>query len=168
MPITKGMTMDLPPLSQFDRRARTPVGPVTEETPGQHARRLLVVDSQRTIIVRTEEVELLRSAANYVELSLPGASHLLRATLSEVERRLDPARFMRVHRCAIVNVTAVLEIDRAACPWELVLRNGQRQAVARSRREQILAWLAGDSSGEEDVRKTLNERSEVVARGASL
>ena len=105
--------------------------------------RLLVTERERTVVVRAEQLEWLASAGNYVELNLPGASYLWRGTIASIERRLDTSQFLRVHRGAIVNVGAVVEIDRAAGPWRLVLRNGKRQAVARSRQRSVLAWLGG-------------------------
>jgi two-component system, LytTR family, response regulator len=111
---------------------------------GRRELRLLVEERDRTIVVRPEEIEWIGAAANYVELNLPGASLLLRATLDSIERRLDPRQFLRVHRTAVVNVAAVAQIDRGAGFWELVLRSGKRQPVARSRQARVLAWLTGE------------------------
>jgi two-component system, LytTR family, response regulator len=105
--------------------------------------RLLVTERERTVVVDAQQLEWLAAAANYVELHLAGACYLYRGTLAGLERRLDPEQFLRVRRGAIVNVAAVAEIDRAGGTWRLVLRNGRRLAVARSRRRRVLAWLRG-------------------------
>jgi hypothetical protein len=153
MRITKE-TIGRPGVPPVGRPSRGPAGGIIAGPSGGLARRLLVVDRHRTIIVRIDELDMLSSASNYVELKLPGSSHLMRATLSALERCLDPTQFMRVHRCAIVNVAAVVEIDRSECPWQLVLKNGKRQAVAPCRQRQLLAWLAGDAGD-----SSLSERS---------
>jgi two-component system, LytTR family, response regulator len=68
----------------------------------------------RLRLVRAAEVEWLEAAGNYVRLHHPDGQFLVRGTLRQCEQGLDPQRFVRVHRSAIVNLDAV--IDRARRP----------------------------------------------------
>lgn len=74
----------------------------------------LVVRSRgRIFFVRTDEIDRVTAAGNYVELYVGGESHLIRGTMKGLERRLDPSRFARVHRSHIVNIRRIREIH----PW---------------------------------------------------
>ena len=61
---------------------------------------------------------------------------MVRATLASFEERLDPQRFVRVHRAAIVNVHDVREVHDAG-GLLLVLSDGSQVPVSRSRRRQV-------------------------------
>jgi two-component system LytT family response regulator len=74
---------------------------------------LVVRTQERYLLVPTSEIHCLEATGNYVRLHCAGASHLLRSTLSAVEAKLDPQRFLRIHRSWIVN----LEQVREAQPW---------------------------------------------------
>jgi two-component system, LytTR family, response regulator len=79
----------------------------------------------RVVRVPFEELERVEGAGDYVRLHSAGRSWLLRATLSEVERRLIPAGFLRVHRSAIVRIDRVEELRSLPNgDWTLRLRDG--------------------------------------------
>jgi two-component system, LytTR family, response regulator len=80
---------------------------------GQPLRRFLVRAPGRAYAVRAEDVESIEAADHYVELRTAAAAHLLREPLSAIERRLDPARFVRIHRGTIVNVDRIKELRPA-------------------------------------------------------
>jgi len=62
---------------------------------------------------------------------------LIRESLSSLDERLDSARFLRVHRSAIVNLERIRELRNDGGESVLVLRNGVRVPVSRRRREQV-------------------------------
>jgi two-component system LytT family response regulator len=98
----------------------------------------------RTAFVRLDDVDWIEAADYYARLHVGGASHLLRETMDELEARLDPRRFVRVHRSAIVRVDRVRELRAvAAGRHEVVLRDGTRLPLSRSRRERVERALAG-------------------------
>jgi two-component system LytT family response regulator len=78
-----------------------------------------VGDTQR--LLRVQDVRWIEAQDNYVRLHLESENHLVRQTLSNLEARLDPKRFRRIHRSTLVNLDFVKEIH----PWF----NGQRPAV---------------------------------------
>jgi two-component system, LytTR family, response regulator len=99
----------------------------------QSVRPHLVVRAQeRYLLVPTSEIHCLEATGNYVRLHCEGASHLLRSTLSAVEAKLDPERFLRIHRSWIVNIEQV----REAQPWTkggwiLLTRRGLKVPVGQ-------------------------------------
>jgi two-component system LytT family response regulator len=104
--------------------------------------RFLVPLRDKTIVVDAEQIDWVEAADYYVSLhvTLGGvpSSHLLRQTMDEIESQLDPNRFFRVHRSAIVNIDRVREIHplfRGDCA--LVLADGRRLKLSRTRRKEF-------------------------------
>ena len=100
---------------------------------GQPLRRFLVKTAGRVYAVRAEDVESIESADHYVELRTKADAHLLRESLSAIERRLDPSRFARIHRSTIVNVDRIKEL-RPAFHGEfvVVLASGREVHCSRT------------------------------------
>lgn len=72
--------------------------------------RILVRDRGRIFPLAVGEIEHLRSDSKYTQITAQGQSYLVRMALSELEARLDPQRFLRVHRNAIVNLDFVVSM----------------------------------------------------------
>ena len=86
----------------------------------------------RFVIVPAADVEWIGAAGNYAELHLAGATHLVRATLNELEAGLDPARFARVHRRSLVRLDCVREVIPATHgDYDLVLASGAALKLSR-------------------------------------
>jgi two-component system LytT family response regulator len=78
----------------------------------------------------------------YARLHTPAGSFLVRQSLTALEGQLDPARFVRAHRMAIVNIDRVRELVRGdRGQLDLVLTDGSRIAVSERRRETVLDRL---------------------------
>jgi two-component system LytT family response regulator len=83
-------------------------------------------------------VEWIESQGNYVALRVGGRSHLIRETMHAYAKRLDPARFVRVHRRTIVDIHRVREIQPLANGDSLlILQDGQEIRASRSYREAM-------------------------------
>jgi two-component system LytT family response regulator len=101
-------------------------------------RRILVRDRGKTRVIDVDTIDWIGAADYYAEIHSGGETHLLRETMSELAERLDPERFFRVHRSAIINLERVREIhplfhgDR-----ELVLADGTRVRLSRTRRQEF-------------------------------
>ena len=104
--------------------------------------RLEVRLGNRVAYVRLDDVDWIEAADYYARLHVGAASHLVRETMQELEARLDARRFVRVHRSAIVNVERVRELHAAAGRHEVVLRDGTRLPLSRSRRDLVARALA--------------------------
>ncbi len=107
--------------------------------------RLLIRERGRLHVVPVSEIEWVSAAGNYVEIHTSARAHLVRQTLREFEAQLDPARFLRIHRSAIVNLDQVREL-RPASHGEAtaVLRSGTGGVelnVSRQRRRVLEASL---------------------------
>jgi two-component system, LytTR family, response regulator len=80
--------------------------------------------------VRVADVEWIDAVGNYVRLHAGGRSHLIRDTMKAVEARLDPARFVRIHRSAIVAVDRIASIEAREQGEYLVTLHGAIRLVA--------------------------------------
>jgi two-component system LytT family response regulator len=98
--------------------------------------RLLVKDAGRIYFVRLDEVDWIEAAGNYARVHAGSSAHLVRETMASLGARLDPRRFVRIHRSAIVNVDRIREIQ----PWFrgdhiVILRDGRRLTLSRTYRD---------------------------------
>jgi two-component system LytT family response regulator len=90
------------------------------------------------LVLEPDEVEWIEADDYYAAVHARGRRHLVRESLDSLERRLDPARFVRVHRSAIVNLAQVREVRaRAGGDSAVVLRDGRQLPLSRRRREQV-------------------------------
>lgn len=103
-------------------------------------RRLAFKRGDKSILVNASDILWIQAEDYYVRLHAKTGRHMVRATLSSLEDRLDPETFLRVHRAAIVNLDEVREVDREA-GLSLVLADGSRVAVSRSRRHNVESAL---------------------------
>lgn len=130
-------------------RSREPVARRTEMSAARHRRRLYerpvcgpylshltVRTGDKILILKTAEIDAIESAGNYVAVQFGKESHILRETLNGLARQLDPEKFLRISRSAIVNLARVQELHPMfKGEHVLVLRNGKRLAMTRSLRE---------------------------------
>ena len=105
--------------------------------------RLVVKSGGRLFFLRTDEIDWIEAAGNYVRLHVGPASHLLRETMNAIEARLDPEKFFRIHRSRIVNMERIQELQ----PWlngeyAVLLRTGTRLTLSRGYREKLQERLA--------------------------
>lgn len=106
------------------------------------AERLLVSLGARRVPVAPAEVEWFGAAGNYVVVNWNGREGLLRATLSGLEKELDPAVFARVHRSTVVNLARVASAEPLSDgSWRLRLQSGAELVASRSHRDAVLSRL---------------------------
>lgn len=111
-------------------------GPPVE--PVERLERFLVRRLGKEFLVNASEIEWLQAAGNYVNLHVRGHDYPLRSTMAGIEARLDPARFLRVHRGYFINLDYLVEIE----PLEtgdarLGMRNGASVPCSRRYRGQL-------------------------------
>ncbi|KYF87010.1 LyTR family two component transcriptional regulator [Sorangium cellulosum] len=120
--------------------ARGRAGPGSEPpVPGaDHPRRLAIKDGCRVVFLSVEEIDWIEAADYYVQIHAGGKSYLHRETMNSVEGKLDPARFVRIHRSAIVNRDRIKELrTQGRRDTVVVLAGGAELKVARSHREKL-------------------------------
>lgn len=113
-------------------------GPAVE--PIDRPERFLVRKLGKEFLVPAADIELLQASGNYVNLRVRGRDYPLRATMTGIEPRMDPARFVRVHRSYMVNLDCLAEIE----PLEtgdarLVMRDGTKVPCSRRYRARLSA-----------------------------
>lgn len=100
--------------------------------------RLLVKVGGRIIFLPAEDVDWVEAAGVYVQLHAGGRKFLHRASLAELEASLDPGRFIRIHRSAIVNIHSVKELfPHSHGDYTAVLKDGTRLKLSRSYRPKL-------------------------------
>ncbi len=94
--------------------------------------RIVVRSERRLLFLRQEEIDWVEAAGNYVRLHVRGSTHVLRQSMKNMEARLDPDVFVRIHRSAIVNADRIRELQ----PWlhgeyVVILDDGTRLSASR-------------------------------------
>jgi two-component system LytT family response regulator len=113
-------------------------------TPAAPVDRLAVELNGRTVFVRTADIDRIEADRNHLVLHVPPQRHRLRGTVSGLEARLDPRRFVRVGRGTIVNLDAIVELRPLGHgDSEALLRSGARVRVGRRFRERLDSPRAG-------------------------
>ncbi|MEJ7603414.1 MAG: LytTR family DNA-binding domain-containing protein [Kofleriaceae bacterium] len=107
----------------------------TQATPTQFRQRLVIRSIGRVQFVYAAQIDWLEASGNYVEIHTSTTSFLHRERLRVLEAELDPAMFVRVHRSAIVNRAAVVEVRPIAGGDSLVImRGGAQLRMSRTHR----------------------------------
>lgn len=110
--------------------------------PEEYPTQLLVKQPGRLYFVPTAQVQYLEATGNYVTVHAQGQAHVLRSTLSQLARQLDPRHFLRIHRSLIVHAPYVKELR----PWThgeylLTLHDGTHLTSSRSYSDTIQRFL---------------------------
>ena len=107
-----------------------------------HLERLVVPDREGMRVVPVAEIDWIEAQDYYVEVHIGTRSYLLRRSLKVLEERLDPRRFARVHRSAIVNVARIQSMRPASHgERDLVLRDGTQLKLSRMYRDRLTELL---------------------------
>lgn len=104
--------------------------------------RLVIKSAGRVFFLRAEEIDWIEAAANYVKLHVGKESHLLRETINGLAAKLDPDKFLRIHRSTIINLERVKELQ----PWfhgdyVVIMQDGTQLTSSRNYREQLYKLL---------------------------
>jgi two-component system, LytTR family, response regulator len=109
----------------------------------KYPERLIVKSSGRVFFVRAEDIDWVEASGNYVKIHTKGEAHLLRESMKNMEGKLDPKTFVRIHRSAIVNIDRIKELE----PWfhgeyVVILRDGTRLTASRVFSDRLSAAIA--------------------------
>jgi len=100
--------------------------------------RLVVKSGGTTRFIRVAEIDRIEGAGAYVSLYVAGKELLYRSSLNDLAENLDPIRFVRIHRSAIVNIESILQLEPISHgEFEVVLKNGARLRVTRTYRAML-------------------------------
>lgn len=104
-----------------------------------YAERLVVKERDRIILVPTNKIQWISTEDKYLHLHTAERRHLIRSSLADLEERLDPAKFRRIHRSYLVNVEFIEEIH----PWShgdyvIILKDKTELPMSRRFSDKIL------------------------------
>ena len=104
--------------------------------------RLVIKSGGRVLFLKTTDIDYVEAAGNYLNLYVGKETHLIRETMQSLESRLDPERFLRIHRSTIVNLERIKELQ----PWfggeyVVVLRDGRKLTLSRTYRARVQQLL---------------------------
>ena len=123
------------------RAADAPLRALLAEVRGAgpaYPERVVVRTAGRIRFLPVHDIDYVRAESNYVRIHAGGASHVLRETLGALEARLDPRRFLRVHRSLLVQTSRIVEMEPLfQGEYVLRLRDGTKLTSGRTYRARI-------------------------------
>jgi two-component system LytT family response regulator len=133
------------------------------QTEIQHRERVVLKSGSRIIMVRSSSIEWIEAQGDYVMVHAQKTHHLVRETMSMMEKRLNPALFARIHRSAIVNLDFIRELRPLwGGDYRVLLQDGTQLTLSRHYRSALrdrltpamawnhdsgCAWKSGASQG---------------------
>ena len=112
------------------------------KTGSKYIKRLTIKLTGRTVLLPIDEIDWIETHGNYLKVHAGRESHLIRATMQSLETKLNPEKFVRVHRSVIVNIEKIKEIyPRSNGDQDLVLQNGRQLMLSRNYRDKFFTVL---------------------------
>jgi two-component system LytT family response regulator len=99
--------------------------------------RLVARLGDRSTVIAVDDIDWIEAQDYCAAVHVGDAVHVVRHSLAALEAELDPARFVRVHRNAMVNLARIRELHHGAGELVVVLHGGARLPVSRRRREAL-------------------------------
>ena len=128
----------------LEKRLRALLAEHTSQAkPGIYAERFVIRTGSRIAFVLADEVDWIEAAGDYASLHVGKRTHLLRQTLNSLETRLDPSRFVRIHRSAIVQAARIRDLHTLPNrEFRVRLIDGTELKASRSFRDRLDRWLS--------------------------
>ncbi|MGH9941230.1 MAG: LytR/AlgR family response regulator transcription factor [Pyrinomonadaceae bacterium] len=128
------------PAVEIEERLRRLLKEVRSEP--KYLRRIPVKSARDTTLILTERIDWVSAAGHYLELHVDGETHLIREQLSRLEAKLDPKKFVRIHRSVIVNLDKIKSLHPLFNGDHIVvLKNGQELNLSRTYHEKLMGLL---------------------------
>ncbi|MHA7628902.1 LytR/AlgR family response regulator transcription factor [Corallococcus sp. M7] len=109
----------------------------------RYLERLVIREVGRVTLLPVCDVDWMAAEDNYVHVHVGARSHLLRQPMRELEARLDPERFVRIHRSTLVNIQRVHELRPLLHgEYQVILRDRTTLKLSRGYRERLSLLLA--------------------------
>ncbi len=103
---------------------------------------LVVRDGERFDFVPVDSIDWVESANNYVQLHCGPRQYLLGETLTSLQERLDPEKFLRIHRCRVVNTSRIVAVHSLlGGAYSIELRDGTRLTSGRHYKDALQELL---------------------------
>ncbi len=100
--------------------------------------RIMIKSNGRVNLIKVSDIDWIEASGNYLRLHVADKVHMIRETMSNMEDKLNPEQFMRIHRSTIVNIDRIKEMQ----PWfhgeyEVHLHNGTRLTMSRGYKDKL-------------------------------
>jgi two-component system, LytTR family, response regulator len=106
-------------------------------------KRLVVKAAGRVVFLETDEIDWIEAEGNYVRLKVGTESYLMREAIGRIAQRLDPDRFVRIHRSIIVNVSKIKELQPCnRGEYMVILKDGKELSCSRGYRSKLHQLIA--------------------------
>ncbi len=116
------------------------------EPSSRHLERLMIKSSGRVFFLRAAELDWIEAEGNYLRLHVGRESHLLRETMNRLASKLDPNKFLRIHRSTLVNIERIKELQPLfSGDYVVILRDGKQLTLSRSYRDKLLELFENSS-----------------------
>jgi two-component system LytT family response regulator len=125
---------------ELDERLRSLLHDMNVQS--KYLKRLMVKSAGRTVFLTIDEIDYVETAGNYLRLKSGKESHLIRERLSYLQNRLNPEKFVRIHRSTIVNIERIKEMYPLFNGDQMIiLHDGTQLTMSRNYREKLLALI---------------------------
>jgi two-component system, LytTR family, response regulator len=104
--------------------------------------RILVKDGSKVHVIPADKIDYIEAEDDYVAIKTDGKSHLKQQRMAELEKQLDPARFIRVHRSSIINLERIARIELYAKDSRMaILKDGTKILISRAGYDKLKKML---------------------------
>lgn len=119
---------------------QTLLGHVTRAS--TYASRLAIKSSDSTVFIMTQDIDWVSAADNYLELHFRKETRIIRKTMSQIEKQLDPTQFVRIHRSTMVNISCIKEMKHLFNKDHVaILKDGTQLVVSRTYIDKLMTAL---------------------------
>jgi two-component system LytT family response regulator len=102
--------------------------------------RLVINHNDRLIVVPTKEIDWITAYGNYLRVHTQGKTYLLRETINQIVKRLNPEIFLRIHRSTIINIECIKEFQPMfGGNYTVVLKDETEFVLSRNYRKEVLS-----------------------------
>jgi len=104
--------------------------------------RILLKSSGEIFFLKADEIDWIEAEGDYMKFHVAGRAHLMRETMARLEARLDPKRFIRIHRSTIVNIDRLRKLSPSfAGEYAVILNDGTKLKLSRGYHERIASLM---------------------------
>lgn len=124
-------------IGTLDARLASLIADLRQEK--KYLERLVVKSVGRVYFLKVDDIDWIEASGNYVKLHSGRESHMIRETMNGIEAKLDPEKFLRIHRSTVVQIDRIKELHPMfSGDYSVILRNGTELALSRNYRERLL------------------------------
>ncbi len=108
------------------------------KTEPKYLERLVIRSAGRVFFLRTDEIDWIEAEGNYLRLHVNRETHLLRETMTRLAAKLDPNKFLRIHRSTLINIERIKELQPLFHgDYTVTLRDGTELTLSRNYHDKL-------------------------------